>query len=189
MYEENRMTYDTQYDGTLLIEPPLHAGEVRALTAFFTSRRIQTTGGPLDCRTLDMGHPDVLEYNLPPEGQPSLHCNLEISEDGTVLAWSGNPDTGPALHRWIAYVIDHLLKPDAEFDFRERNVSIEMTDDNLLWDFSFDHYVNGEITGRGMVGDTWKIVVEDNEVSEVKAVFTIPLAATAEIGDEEDEDE
>jgi hypothetical protein len=172
-----------------MIEPPLNKREIRALTAFFGSRRIQTRGGPLDSRTLGAGHEDVISYTDPPEGQPNLHCDLKISEDGKNLEWNGNGDSGPDLDKWIVYIVDHLLKPDAEFDIRERNFDLdEMSDEDLLRYFSFDHFVNGILSSEAMVGDTWKIFVIDNEVSVVREPVFKPLDATTEV-DEDDEDE
>lgn len=182
-------TYTSRYEGQLIIEPPLNRREVRALTAFFDSRRIQTQGGPLDSRRLPQGHPEVLSYNEPPEGQPGLRCDLEVSEDGKILRWDRQEDTGPDLDKWITYVIDHLLKPDAEFDIRERNFDLSgLSDEDLLRYFDFDHYVNGILDAEAMVGDTWKIYVIDNEVSVVREPVFKPMDATAEM-DTEDEDE
>jgi hypothetical protein len=178
------MTYPTRYEGQLTIEPPLKAMEVLALTAFFRSRRIRTTGGPLDCRALNMGHPEVVSYNDPPEGQPSLHCDLEVSIPGDVMRWDRSEDTGPDLDKWITYVIDHLLKEGAEFskDFSEVPVT------NKLRDFTFDHSVNGHMVATATeTGEVWKIMVKDNKVF-VEDVRLI-TAVGAEDNEDDDEDE
>lgn len=181
------MTYSIRYEGQLSIECPLNRREIRALTAFFDTRRIQTRGGPLDSRRLSSADPDVIDYNRPPEGQPGLFCDLEVSEDGTVLRWGGDSSSGkPDLDKWIIYVIDHLLKPGAEFDIRERNFDLTgMSDEDLLHYFTFDHYVSGHLVGTASeTGEVWKIVVKDNEVSTEK----VHLDLAAPHGDE-DEDE
>jgi hypothetical protein len=183
------MTITTRYTGKLSIEPPLKAPEIEALHAFFGSRRIRTALGPLDCRDLDMGHPDVIDYNEPPEGQPGLHCDLEILEDGAALGWNGHESTGPDLHKWITYVIDHLLKPGAEFDIRERDFNLAHLDDgNLLWSFTFDHEVSGTLAAMADgTGEVWKILVKDNEVSTEDV--RLDLAAPQDEEVEEDEDD
>lgn len=180
----------TKYEGRLTIEPPLNPHEVRALTAFFNSRRIRTTGGPLDSRLLAETHPDVLAYNEPPEGQPGLHCDLEVSEDGKTLVWGEDDNSGPDLHRWITYVIDHLLKDGAEFSFMDRaDVMDLVAESDLLWQFTFNHMVDGVIEAEAMVGDTWTIYVMDNEVSVVRPPVFVPMIATAEVADEDDGDD
>jgi hypothetical protein len=177
----------TTYQGALIIEPPLNPREVRALAAFFDSRRIQTEGGPLDCRTLPGFHPDIIDMNRPPKGQPGLWCDLRVSEDGKTLEWDGTRHTTPPdLDKWIAYVIDHLLKPDAEFDIRERNFDLsQMSDEDLLHYFTFDHYVNGILEAEGD-GDTWKVYVIDNEVSVVRPFSPLPIAVPAEDDDDDE---
>jgi len=180
------MTYPTRYEGQLTIEPPLNNQEVKALTDFFHSRRIRTTGGPLDCRTLDGGHQDVLDYNKPPEGQPGLYCDLEVTEAGDVLRWDRSSETGPDLDKWIVYVIDHLLKEGAEFDIRERDFDLsQMSDENLLRSFTFDHGVNGHLVATTtQTGEVWKIVVRDNKVFvEDVRLITAPVNR----GEEDDE--
>ncbi len=182
------MATSTQYTGDLTIEPPLNEHERKALAAFFNSRRIRTTGGPLDCRRLPSGHPDVLSYDEPPEGQPGLHCDLEVSEDGKVLRWGGDDNSSSDLHLWITYVIDHLLKDGAEFSFLDRDLDLSLvSEDNLLLSFTFNHYVNGVIDAEAMVGDEWKIYVIDNEVSVATPPVFVPMLATAEPADEDDD--
>lgn len=180
-------TYTSRYEGQLIIEPPLNRREVRALTAFFDSRRIQTQGGPLDSRRLPQGHPEVLSYNEPPEGQPGLRCDLEVSEDGKILRWDRQEDTGPDLDKWITYVIDHLLKPDAEFDIRERNFDLTgMSDEDLLRYFTFDHEVNGHMTATATeTGEVWKILVKENKVF----VEDVRLIIAAEADEDDDVDD
>lgn len=184
------MTYTTRYEGQLLIEPPLNRWEVKALTAFFRGRRIRTLGGPLDSRCLPSGHPEVVDYNKPPEGQPSLHCDLEVSKDGAFMRWGGDSDSGSDLDKWITYVIDHLLKEDAEFNIRERNFDLTgLSDEDPLRYFSFDHYVNGILEAEAPEGDTWKIYVIDNEVSVVRPPVFTPMDTTTGTDPDDDEGE
>lgn len=181
------MTYPTRYEGQLTIEPPLNRREVRALTAFFHSRRIQTLGGPLDTRPLGANHQDVIDYNLPPEGQPGLHCDLEISEKGDVLCWGSAMESQANLDKWITYVIDHLLKEGGEFDIRERNFDLTgMSDEDLLRYFTFDHEVNGHMTATATeTGEVWKILVKENKVF----VEDVRLIIAAEADEDDDVDD
>jgi hypothetical protein len=180
MKEEN-VTY-AKFTGALTIEPPLKADEVKALTAFFKSRRILTHGGPLDCRDLPGFHSQVIDMTRPAEGQPGVWCDLKVSEDGTTLSWDDESETTERnLDAWLTYVIDHLLKPGAEFDIRERDFDLsQMSDGNLLRSFTFDHFVNGEMTGTISEADgVWKIIVKDNEVSTAPVVLTLAAKDTS----------
>lgn len=159
------MGYTVKYDGDLTIEPPLNEAERRALNAFFNSRRMLTKGGPLDSRNLSSSHPDVIDYNSVAEGQPGLHCDMTLSEDGTL--WSAYPcEKNGDLTPWITYVIDHLLKEDAVFSSSE-----DVQENDPLHKFTFDHLVSGEMKAVGEDGDVWLIRVMDNKVESVKSTF------------------
>lgn len=152
------MPYDASYTGQLRIEPPLNPTEQKALSSFLGSRRIRTVAGPLDSRKLDSTHFDVLDYNRPPEGQPSLWTGLRIANDGEVLEWNGEEKPGD-LTAWIRYLIDHLLKPRAAF----LDLMYEVGPKDLLRGFTFDHVVNGQLVGTSR-GEVWAIRVQDNDV-------------------------
>lgn len=176
------MERNAKYTGALTIEPPLNKDEVKALTAFFRSRRILTRGGPLDCRTLPGFHHEVIDMASQPEGQPGEWCDLTVSDDGKALAWNGSPHTDRDLHRWIDYLINYLLKPGAEYDIRERNFDLSaMGEDNLLRSFTFDHYVDGELTGTAAEADgVWRIKVKDNVVHTEPVVLDLAKSADDE---------
>lgn len=169
------METTARYTGALTIEPPLNKDEVKALTAFFGSRRILTQGGPLDCRRLPNFHPEVINMAAQPEGQPGEWCDLTVSEDGKALSWNGSDHTDRNLHEWITWVINYLLKPGAQYDIRERGFDLSaMSDDNLLRSFTFDHYVDGELTGTAAEADgVWRITVKDNVVSTSPVVLEL----------------
>lgn len=175
---------NAKYTGALTIEPPLNKDEVKALSAFFGSRRILTRGGPLDCRMLPPSHPDVIDIAEQPEGQPGEWCDLAVYDDGTTLSWNGSDHTDRNLHEWIIWLINYLLKPGAEYDIRERSFDLsQVGDDNLLRSFTFDHYVDGEITGTAAEADgVWRITVKENVVSTAPVV----LELTSEDADDED---
>lgn len=177
---------NAKYTGALTIEPPLNKDEVKALSAFFLSRRILTQGGPLDCRQLPGYHADVIDIAAQPEGQPGEWCDLAVYDDGATLGWSGSDHTGRDLHEWIIYLINYLIKPGAEYDIRERDFDLsQMSDDNLLRGFTFDHQVDGEITGTAVEADgVWRITVKENVVS--REDVHLDLASTAVEDDPEE---
>jgi len=160
------MSYHVRYEGELSVVPALNPAEQKALTAFHESRRIRTTGGPLDSRDLSSGHQDVIDYNTPPEGQPGLLCDVAVLNDGTHLGVDEsreNSDITP----WVEYLIEHLLKEGAVFS----QIPDEVGEKDPLRSFTFDHVVNGEMKAVGEDGDVWLIRVKDNEVKTVKPTF------------------
>lgn len=171
-----------KYSGSLAIDPPLNADEVKALSAFFRSRRILTTGGPLDCRNLPNFHSEVIDMTRQPEGQPGEWCDLEVSADGTKLLWKEDSGTDRDLHEWIIYVINYLLKDGAQYSFRDRDLDMSLVPDgNLLWSFTFNHAVNGEMTGTAAEKDgVWRITVKDNVVTTAPVVLELAAKAVEE---------
>lgn len=160
------MSYHVRYDGKLSVVPPLNPAEVKALATFHDSRRISTTAGPLDTRDLSSGHPDVIDYNTPPEGQPGLWCDVTPLEDGTHLGVDPNRENGD-ITPWVEYLIDHLLKPGAVYSEIPESVG----EKDVLRSFTFDHVVNGEMKCVGEDGDVWLLRVKDNVVKSVKPSF------------------
>jgi hypothetical protein len=70
------MGYTTMFDGHVAVEPPLSADEIVYLNKFAETRRMRCLQGPYYVGRGGLGGQargdDVLEYNCPPEGQPSL---------------------------------------------------------------------------------------------------------------------
>jgi hypothetical protein len=146
------------YTGELTIEPPLNDVEKKALKLFFGARHVQTVNGPLDIRkSLSQSHPDVTDWNTPAQDMPSLHCDLEVSDAGT-LQWNGLTEAGD-LAPWVKYVIDYFLRPAGIFSEKAKLVP----EDDLLYGFTFDHTVNGVMQGVDG-GEVWRIHVKANEV-------------------------
>lgn len=164
-----RMGYNTDFSGSVKIDPPLNAAEVDYLKRFANSRRMARAKGPyfVDGSGF-MGQdndPDIWDYNTPPAGQPGLWCQWEPSDDGSEIAWNWEEKFYNATE-WMAYLIDHFLKPGAE---------ASKVDDPQFEKFTFDHVVNGTIEAQGEEPkDIWKILVEDNEVRKVRATSTWP---------------
>ncbi len=164
------MSYRVRYDGELSVVPPLNPAEQKALTAFHNSRRMWTTGGPLDSRDLSSGHKDVIDYNKTAPGQPGMWCDVAVLNDGTHLGVDPARENGD-ITPWVEYLIDHVLKEDAVFQTFDTDFPDQVGSKDLLRGFTFDHMVNGEMKAVGEDGDTWMIRVKDNEVSTVRPVF------------------
>jgi hypothetical protein len=52
----------------------------------------------------------VVDYNAPPQSQPSLWCQWEPSEDGTRIEWNG-VEKFDRYVEWLRYIIKHFLIP------------------------------------------------------------------------------
>lgn len=146
------MGYTTSFEGQVSVEPPLNPSEIAYLDKFADSRRHQRPEGPYSVHDYGWGEVDSNAYNRPPEGQPSLWCNWESTDDGTGIRWNGAEKFYDAT-KWMQYLIDHFLKPGAH---AQGQPGFEK--------FTFDHTVTGLIKAQGdEPGDTWELVVVDNE--------------------------
>lgn len=160
------MGYTTDFDGAITIEPPLNDAERDYLRKFSESRRMQRERGPYyvdGSGYHGQGRDeDVTDYNRAPDGQPGLWCHWTPSEDGAQLEW----DEGEKFYdspQWMAYVIDHFLRPDAHAKGAG----------DAFAAFTFDHVCNGEIFAQGEdPDDKWKLTVTDNAVNVVEAIIT-----------------
>lgn len=146
------MGYTTSFEGQVAIEPPLNPTEIAYLRDFAESRRHQRPEGPYSTHDYGWGEVDSSDYNRPPEGQPSLWCNWESTDDGTGIRWNGAEKFYDAT-KWMQYLIDHFLKPGAH---AQGQCGFE--------EFTFDHTVTGLIKAQGdEPDDKWELVVIDNE--------------------------
>ena len=157
--------YTTHFSGSVNIEPPLNAHEIDYLVNFMTSRRVKRISGPYTVEPRPYRHeaedPDVISYNEPPDGQPGLWCSWEPSTDGREIEWSGAEKFYHAAE-WMAYLIDHFLKPGAE---------ASKTQSPLFESFTFNHIAHGTIEAQGEdPDDRWALIVEDNEVLRSEAI-------------------
>lgn len=66
-----------------------------------------TKGVDLDTNQRQLG---IIDDNSPPSGQPDLWLKWEPNEDGTAIRWSG-AEKFYHYKEWLAYLIDHFLKP------------------------------------------------------------------------------
>ena len=115
----------------------------------------------------DTSASDIIDHNTPPSGQPGLHCSWEPTDDGTAIIWSGMEKFDNAAE-WMAYIINHFLKPDCEASKLVEGVEVP----HPFLDFTFNHRLDGEIEAEGEdPDDRWKLIVEDNTVYVSHAVF------------------
>ena len=151
------MGYTTEFEGSIAIEPPLSEEERDFLVRVSKTRRMARRNGPFFVGgSGDFGQgedPDIEEYNMPPEGQPSLWCQWTPNEDGAALEWDGW-DKFYKADRWMAYLVEQVLgsSPQAV----------------AALPFLSEHVLNGTIEAQGEdPDDHWLLVVKDNEVSVV----------------------
>jgi hypothetical protein len=146
------MGYTTEFSGEFNVSPPLNRAEIAYLTKFADTRRMDRRAGPY---FVGENEDDVINSNMPPKGQPGLWCQWIPNDTGDKIRW----DTGEKFYhadRWIIYILDHFLRPEAE---------ASKTDDPQFADFTFDHVVNGTVEAQGeRAHDRWRIVVSDNVV-------------------------
>ena len=163
------MGYTTEFDGEISIEPPLNEHEVSYLERFAGTRRMHRRKGPYYVDAAGFAgqdhEEDVLDYNSPPIGQPGLWCQWIPEQNGRVLEW----DQGEKFYEseaWMAYLIDHFLKPGAE---AQRHGLPEFEH------FTFDHVLNGVIYAQGEEpDDVWRLIVNDNEVTTQSPTLAWP---------------
>lgn len=156
------MGYDTNYWGEFEVNPPLNEKEIEYLEKFSETRRVKRTKGPYYVENGGFKgqdrEEDVIEYNSPPDGQPSLWCDWIPSEDGTKLIFNESEKFNNGT-QWIKYIIEHFLKPDA---LAKKHL-------NFL---TCNHFVNGKIIGRGEEPvDNFSIYINNNQVKERKATL------------------
>jgi hypothetical protein len=150
----------TEFFGEVAISPPLNEAERRYLQRFAKTRRMDRKRGPYyvdGSGPYGQGNdPDIPDHNCPPQGQPGLWCEWVPSEDGSALEWDG----GEKLYKAVpgmAYLIDHFLRAGAK---------ASRSQDPQFAEFTFDHFLNGEIEARGEEpDDKWLLRVRANGVS------------------------
>lgn len=153
------MGYTTEFDGQIVISPPLNAVEVAYLRRFSGTRRMDRLLGPY---YVDGGgyagqarEPDIDDYNAPPPGQPGLWCHWVPTDDGTALEWDGSEKFYDG-EEWMRYLIAHFLT-GTDGTFKNHSDSEG---------FTFDHMANGTIIAQGEdPTDQWRLVVHENHVT------------------------
>lgn len=113
--------------------------------------------GPLDA--------DVLDPNQPPEGQPDLYCQWVSTSTGEEIVWN-HDSKFPFAAKWLEYVIGQFLAPGARLSDELAVSPPGRYHAPELANFTFDHVLNGVIYVDAVGSEQWRIVVEDNRVSE-----------------------
>lgn len=157
------MGYSTDFFGQINIDPPLNAAEIAYLEAFSCTRHMLRSQGEYYVDSL-YGHDytgvnqHLGHHNIPFPSQPSLWCNFSATKDGKSIVWDESEKTQEA-KKWIEYLINHFLKPNAH---------ASKVNDPQFKDFTFDHICNGKLLAQGEdITDRWKLVVVDNTVTTV----------------------
>jgi hypothetical protein len=168
------MGYTTEFDGSVAVTPPLNPSEIDYLARFADSRRFSRVAGPYALDETGFRGPDVIDYNQPPEGQPSLWCNWAPTADGTAIGWNEAEKFYDSAE-WMQYLIDTFLRPGATLQAELAQPVPGRVYDDAFAGFTFDHTVNGTIDAQGEdPDDTWRLVVQDNLVSKVTPQATWP---------------
>lgn len=154
------MGYTTDFSGEIKVEPPLNEHERTYLQKFAETRRMHRERGPYYVGAggfMGQSHDsDVRDYNSPPPGQPGLWCQWVPSRDGEFIEWDGG-EKFYSSEEWMAYIIDHFLKPGA---------AASKSGDTQFDGFTFDHVCNGVINAQGEDSeDVWRLVVHNNKVT------------------------
>jgi hypothetical protein len=161
------MGYTTDFAGSFEFDRPLAPEHKAYLDRFAETRRmlrdaIKTAARPDPVRIaagLDVGpggayfvgaddfhgqehSEDILDYNQPPQGQPSLWCQWVPTDEGTAIVW----DEGEKFYHyveWLEYLVKHFLGP---------------------WGYK----LNGRVSWQGEEGeDSGDIYVRDNKVKVI----------------------
>lgn len=157
------MGYTTDFEGMIEVVPPLNEAEMDFLRKFAETRRMKRGKGPYyvdGSGSFGQGSDeDIMEYNVPPEGQPGLWCQWVPTHDGTGIEWDGNEKFYDS-PEWMTYIIDHFLKPGCvaakELPFLQAN-----------------HVCNGHIYAQGEESsDMWLLEVNDNKVKVRQGTVT-----------------
>jgi hypothetical protein len=151
------MGYTTEFEGSIAISPPLSPEEIAFLTKFSGTRRMRRTEGPYftdGAGFMGQGRQEnILDYNSPPEGQPSLWCKWEPTKDGAALEWNGGEKFYDSV-KWMSYLVEHFLG------------SAPIAAGELP--FLTGHALAGVIEAQGEDPDDHYLILVDND--EVKAI-------------------
>lgn len=160
------MGYTTDFLGHIGITPRLNTAERVYLAAFGGSRRCQHPDGPYSVPQNPAAERDagvnaavdaVASYSETADGQPSLWCDWVPCWDGDCLTHSGIEKSYNTT-RWLAYLIEHFLAPDAH----AARSGLAYFDA-----FTFDHVLDGTVAAcRRDTRELYLIRVEANQVRE-----------------------
>lgn len=158
------MGYTTDFTGQIKVDPPLSVQEVEYINKFNGTRRMNRQQGPYFVGGGGMmgqaEGEDIIDYNVPPRGQPGLWCNWKSTECGGFIEWDGGEKFYYA-EEWMTFLIKHFIGDNPE-------ASKELP-------FLCKHNLNGVIEAQGEeASDKWSLIVVDNKVSRKEFVFSTP---------------
>lgn len=161
------MGYNTEFMGSVSVEPPLNTAEQDFLNDLAETRRIDRVKGPLyvggESGPNGGQAADIHDYNRHHPDQPSLWLQWVSADDGASIEWDDNEKFYSA-EEWMRYIIDNLFSPEAKAYVKRNH-----TGDKRLDAFTFDHVFNGSIIAQGEdAADRWKLIVADNVVTVVE---------------------
>lgn len=128
------MGYTTKFDGIFTLDQPLFDSQVLYLLEFAGTRHMKRNTALLqnvpDLARVAVGLPlgkdgayfvnqkwdeendwiSVVDYNLPPSGQPGLWCQWIPTHDGRGIQWNGGEKFYHYI-AWLQYLIVHFLEP------------------------------------------------------------------------------
>jgi hypothetical protein len=157
------MGYQTEFEGSFKVEPPLSAAEADYLKRFAGTRHCIHQPGPY---VADGSHDCPGSGTCYEEGRevPGFWCKWEPDGDGTEISWNGMEKFYDA-DLWIAWLIRHLLGPDAS----GRLGPAEGRKPELR-PFTCDHVLNGTVDAEGQdPDDRWQLIVTDNRATRRNA--------------------
>lgn len=160
------MGYDTHLEGQFKLNKELSSAHSAYLHLFASTRRMKREPSKTELRNdptrmnaeiqsigKDAGYftgagdfcgqehtDDIIDYNEPPDEQPSLWCRWVPSDDNLAIQWDGGEKFACYIE-WIEYLIVHFLTP---------------------WGYELNGIVKWEGEEQGDVG---KIIIEQNKVT------------------------
>jgi hypothetical protein len=106
--------------------------------------------------------PDVLDCNVPPDGQPGFWCQWVPTDDGGAIEWSGGEKFYDS-PEWMQYIIDHFIGSSP----------LARQADPEGFGFLQGHACKGEIQAEGEeAGDIWRLYVRNNKVTIANATIS-----------------
>ena len=90
---------------------------------------------------------------------PFARMGWEVCRDGCCLEWDTTAEDAKWMAETLRFVVDHLLRPGAKGEGHPR-----------LDGFTFDHVLNGAVTGRGPADRTTHVVTVTDNVVRGRAV-------------------
>lgn len=127
------MGYTTDFSGRFYLNKPLNGDQIKYLEQFAYTRRMGRNPAllPRDPFAVAVGLPhgeegqyyvaskaesgqdsdaSVINFNVPPVGQPGLWCQWVPSEDGMSIQWDGGEKFYQYVD-WLKYLIQHFIAP------------------------------------------------------------------------------